>query len=137
MKYEALQDLTDEAFRRLTGAKRKTFSRMTDILREADATKKKRGGRKNKLAIEDILLMTLEYPREYRTFFHIASDFGVSESTAWKNITWVKNILVGHPDFALVEKKIMLGGAVPVKTMIDATETPIKRPKKTVRVLLG
>ena len=40
MKYETLQGLRDEAYRRRTGVKRKIFSKMIDILRKADTTKK-------------------------------------------------------------------------------------------------
>ena len=67
-------DLTDEKFRRLTGVKKATFLKMLAILKEAHTAKKARGGRPNKISVEDILLMTLEYLREYRTYFHIAGS---------------------------------------------------------------
>ncbi len=57
---------------------------MVEILREADLSKKTRGARKSKLSIEDRWLMALEYIREYRTYFHIATSYGVSESVAYK-----------------------------------------------------
>src|SRR3972149_4252389 len=66
MKYNRIQSMNDEGFRRLTGVKHKTFNRMIEILKEADAQKKKYGGRKNKLSIEDQLLLSLEYLREDR-----------------------------------------------------------------------
>ena len=78
MKYDQIQDLPDEQFRRLTGVKRKTFERMLGILREEDRSKKVKGGRKNKLSIENQLLMALEYIREYRTYFHIAKSYSVN-----------------------------------------------------------
>ena len=53
MKYEQIQALEDEKFRRLTGVKKETFLKMTEILTEADIIIKQRGGRKNKLSIED------------------------------------------------------------------------------------
>ena len=61
MKYDQIKELPEEQFRRLTGVKRKTFEKMLEILREANQKKKARGGRKNKLSIENQLLMTLEY----------------------------------------------------------------------------
>jgi hypothetical protein len=73
MKYKQIERLDEEKFRRLTGLKRKTFDKSVDILREADQKKKRNGGRKSKLKIEDQLLMTLEYIREYRTYFHISN----------------------------------------------------------------
>ncbi|CAM4440369.1 MAG: IS5 family transposase ISOt6 [Legionellaceae bacterium] len=79
MKYSQIKDLKEELFRRLTGIKAGTFNRMVQILSEADKKKKAKGGRRNKLSIEDRLLMALEYLREYRTYFHISRSYGVSE----------------------------------------------------------
>jgi hypothetical protein len=72
MKYEQIRNLPDESFRRLTGIKRQTFEKMIKILAEDDKNKKIKGGRKNKLLLENQLLMALEYIREYRTYFHIS-----------------------------------------------------------------
>jgi hypothetical protein len=131
MKYDQIKGIEEEKFRRLTGVKPSTFSKMTDILREADALKKCRGGRKNKLSLEDQLLMALEYLREYRTYFHIGTSYGVSESSAYKAIKWIEDILIKHPDFALPGKKALLKSDVDYEiVLIDATETPIERPKK-------
>ena len=59
---------------------------MIGILREAHVKKKSKGGRKNSLSIEDMLLMSLEYLREYRTYFHISQSYGISESVCYENI---------------------------------------------------
>ena len=77
MKYRDTTNLSNPDFRRLTGVGRDTFQRMAVILREADALKKRWGGRKNSLSTDDMLLMTLEYHREYRTFFHMAQALGI------------------------------------------------------------
>ena len=90
MKYDQIEEFSDEQFRRLTGVKRSTFKKMIEILREADHKKKTRGGRKSKLSLENRLLMALEYIREYRTYFHIATSYGVSESVAYKIVRWVE-----------------------------------------------
>ena len=63
MKYDQIKGLQEEKFRRLTGVKPSTFHKMVEILEHADKQKKSRGGRKNKLSIENQLLMTLEYIR--------------------------------------------------------------------------
>jgi hypothetical protein len=131
MKYSRIQNMNDEGFRRLTGVKRKTFNRMIEILKEADAQKKKRGGRKNKLSIEDQLLLALEYLREYRTYFHIGQSYGISESAAYKASRWVENTLIKHPDFALPGRKALEKSDMQYEIiLIDAAETPIERPKK-------
>ncbi|KJV54840.1 putative transposase [Orientia tsutsugamushi str. Kato PP] len=36
MKFEQIKELKDEKFRRLTGVRKGTFSKMADILRKAD-----------------------------------------------------------------------------------------------------
>ncbi|KJV55359.1 DDE superendonuclease family protein [Orientia tsutsugamushi str. Kato PP] len=71
MKFEQIKELEDEKFRRLTGVSKGTFSKMMDILRQADDLKKSKGVGKNKLNLEEQLLIVLEYLREYRTYFHI------------------------------------------------------------------
>jgi len=135
MKYEQIKELEEEKFRRLTGVKKATFYKMVDILVVAELKKKSRGGRKNKLIIEDRLLMSLEYIREYRTYFHVSQSYGLSESTAYDTIKWIENTLIKHPDFALPGRKALLKSDMEYEVvLIDATETPIERPKKDKRI---
>ena len=69
--------------------------------------------------------------REYRTYFHISQSYGVSESSAYKAVRWVEDTLIKHPDFALPGRKELLKSDVEYDViLIDATETPIERPKK-------
>ena len=131
MKYEQIRNLPDESFRRLTGVKRQTFEKMVQILVEGDKNKKIKGGRKNKLSLENQLLMALEYIREYRTYFHISKSYGVSESTAYKTVRWVEDTLIKHPDFSLPGRKALLKNDIEYAVvLVDASETPIERPKK-------
>lgn len=125
----------EEKFRRLTGVKRGTFKKMVDILTAADAKKKARGGRKNKLSIEERLRMTLEYIREYRTYFHIGQSYGVSESAAYKMVKWVEDTLVKHSDFALPGRKALRKSDAEYEViLVDATESPIERPQKNKNI---
>ncbi len=131
MKYNKIENIRAEEFRRLTGVKRITFEKMVDILRDAEIHKKARGGKPNKLLMEDRLLMTLEYLREYRTYFHIAKTYDISESACYRNIRWVEDVLVKHKDFSLPGRKELLKSDMEYEVvLIDATETPIERPKK-------
>jgi Helix-turn-helix of DDE superfamily endonuclease len=131
MRYEKLKEFKDEEFRRLTGIKRTTFEKIIGILKEAEKKKKNRGGKPNKLIIEDRLLMALEYLREYRTYFRVATSYEISESACYRNIVWIENVLIKHPDFALPGRKALLKNDVEYDViLIDATETPIERPKK-------
>jgi hypothetical protein len=131
MKYEQVKELEEEKFRRLTGVKRPTFIKMIEILRKADRAKKSQGGRKNKLSIEDQLMMVLEYIREYRTYFHVSQSYGVSESSAYKTIRWIEDTLIKEPDFALPGRKALVKSDMEYETiLIDCSESPIERPKR-------
>ena len=135
MKYDQIKELLEEQFRRLTGVKKATFKKMLGILREADEKKKAKGGRKSKLSVEDQLLMALEYMREYRTYFHIATNYGISESVAFKIIRWIEDVLIKHPDFALPGRKALLKTDIEYDVvLVDASETPIERPKKKFEI---
>ncbi len=103
MKFETVKGLDEEKFRRLSGVKRTTFDKMVAILEQSIKERETNKGRKKKLSIENTLLMTLEYIREYRTYFHISQSYGVSESNAYKAVKWVEDTLIKHPDFAAVK----------------------------------
>lgn len=131
MKYAIIKEWNNDKFRRLTGVNRKVFERMVEIIDQANQAKKLRGGRKNKLCPADMVLLALEYLREYRTYFHISQSYCLSESTAYKIIRWVEDTLIAHKDFALPGRKQLLKSEVEYEViMIDATETPVERPKK-------
>lgn len=132
MKYIIIQSYADDLFRRLTGVRRDTFEKMVIILTSAERIKKSSGGNPNHLSIADRLLMALEYLREYRTYFHVASSYGVSEITCYKNIRWIEDTLINHPDFALPGRKALIKSEMGYEVvLIDATESPIERPKKS------
>ena len=132
MKYQKNIEINDKKFLRLTAIERVTFNKMLNILKEFEIKKRLRGGRKNKLLLKDRILMTLEYWREYRTYFHIADSYGISESTCFRNIKWVEDNLLKHPDFQQIDgKKSLLNDNFKDKTIIiDVTESTIQRPKK-------
>lgn len=131
MKYEKIKILSAGQFRRVTGVKPKTFEKMIEILTVADQIKKAKGGRPSKLCIEDKLLMALEYVREYRSYIHIATSYGLSESNAFETIKWVENTLVKSKEFRLPGRKALLKSDYEFEVvLVDATESPIERPKK-------
>jgi hypothetical protein len=131
MRFNQIEQETSENFRRLTGVKRTTFNLMVDILNQAETKRKLQGGKPNKLSIEDRLLMSLEYWREYRTYFHISRSYGISESACYRNIRWVEDTLIKEGRFSLPGKKALLKSDVEYEVvLIDATESPIERPKK-------
>ncbi|NEQ22208.1 MAG: transposase family protein [Microcoleus sp. SIO2G3] len=73
MSYQELQSLSAGEFKRLCGVSQKTFGEMVEVLRPHLERQGKRGGQ-NKVSVEDQLLVALEYWREYRSQFHIATS---------------------------------------------------------------
>ena len=131
MKYETIKTYTEEKFRRISGVKRETFTKMVEILTAAYKAKHTRRGRKPKLSIEDMLLAALEYWREYRTYAHIAASYGIDESNIYRTIRWVEDTLIKDGTFSLPGKKALVKSDVEYEiVLIDAAETPIERPKK-------
>jgi transposase len=76
--------------------------------------------------------MTLMCWREYRTEFHIAQSYGVSESTVCRTIQKVEDVLVSSGKFTLPGKKALQ----PTDTifevvLVDASEQPIECSPKS------
>ena len=137
MHCESVKALSEEEFRRLTGVKKQTFGEMLQLLKWSRKEKLSRGGRNPKLKTEEVLLMTLEYLREYRTYFHISKGYGVSESYAYKLIRWAEDTLIKSKVFSLPGRKALLKSDVEYEVvLIDATETPIDRPKKNKNIFI-
>ena len=127
MRYEHVQNLSDQEFKRFTGVQRSTFEQMLTVL----ATGLRNFGRPSKLSRADQLLMTLMYWREYRTAFHIGLTYGVSESTACRTIKKVEQGLIQSKRFHLPGKKSLHSPSAEIAiVLVDATEQAIERPKK-------
>jgi hypothetical protein len=127
MRYETIKDLKDTDFKRLTGVRRETFEMMLEVVEKG----LRDFGRPTKLSRADQLLMTLMYWREYRTEFHIAQSYGLSESTVCRTIQKVENALVGSGKFRLPGKKALQPSDTLFEVvLVDVSEQPIERPKK-------
>ena len=138
MRFDSVKELKGQAFRRFTGVERSTFEAMAALLFAAKCKQKAAGGKPNTLCIEDQLLMMLEYWREYRTYFHIGQTRGINESAAYRNIKWCENTLAKSKAFRLPGRKTVAASERAFDiVLIDATETPIERPKKTTALLFG
>lgn len=130
MNYERAKKLKSGEFKRLCGVNPETFSQMVKLVENHEKLKKKTG-RPSKLSLEEQVLMTLEYLREYRTYFHIGQSWGLNESNVYRTITKIEKILIKAEEFRLPGKKELLKSNKNLKTIvIDVTETPIERPKK-------
>ncbi|WP_153297854.1 IS5 family transposase [Streptococcus pneumoniae] len=126
MNDEASKQLTDARFKRLVGVQRTTFEEILAVLKTAYQLKHAKGGRKPKLSLEDLLMATLQYVREYRTYEQIAADFGIRESNLIRRSQWVEVTLVQS---GVTISRTPLSSEDTVM-IIDATEVKINRPKK-------
>jgi hypothetical protein len=132
MRFEVIENFKEEDFRRLTGVRRATFSKMVEIVKPELPSNKSRKGRPNRLSVEDMILMTLEYLREYRTYFHISTNYGISESNCYKKIRFIEDILIKSGEFSLPGRKALLKSDIEYEViLVDATESPVERPKKS------
>jgi hypothetical protein len=125
--------ISNKQFRRLTGVKRSTFEKMCFIIKTVKTQRRKhpKRGSESKLCIEDQLLMMLMYHREYRTFMHIGTDYGISESQCWRIVTDLENILIQSNAFCLPGKKALTKSNVKWSVvLVDVGESPVERPKK-------
>ena len=132
MSYEQVKDLPPVEFKRLCGVQPQTFCRMVEVVSSYLNRRRRVTGRPTKLSVEDQVLMTLEYWREYRTFFHIAKAWGLHESSAWRIIRRVEDILTKSRDFKLPGKKVLRPADHQIEfIVVDVAETPVERPKKS------
>jgi hypothetical protein len=130
MNYANAKSLSVKKFKRRFGVEKKTFERILEAFKQ-EFPKRPKAGRPWDLEREDQILAALEYWREYRTYFHIATDFGVSESTICRAVHRVENLLMASGLFRLPGKKQLIRGfARPEVTVMDVTETPIEQPKR-------
>jgi Helix-turn-helix of DDE superfamily endonuclease len=128
--YKQVNKLNDSQFRRKTGVKRNTFNKMVEIIKKAEETRKKIQGRPLKLSYEDQVLMSLEYLREYRTYFSLAQIYELSEANCYKICRKVEDILIQSKEFKLPNRKDVYEDPNIEVIVVDAVESSIERPKK-------
>ena len=132
MKYENIKNYKETRFRAVTGVTIVTFHAMPEELKSAYAKAHKNRGRHRKLSPEDMLLMTLEYYKEYRTLECIGASYGLQKANVGKTIKWVEEALIKSEAFHLPGKKKLLQSEFEA-IVADTTKTPIQRPKNNQR----
>jgi len=130
MKYEIIKDYKEADFKAVTGVTPATFNAMLEVVKVEYAEAHKQRGRHRKLSREDMLLMMLEYYKEYRTLECIGASYGLKKPNVGKTIKWVEEALVKSGLFSLPGKKMLTQSNVEFEVVVvDTTETPIQRPK--------
>jgi hypothetical protein len=137
MRWQELRTVKASTFKRLVGVTPELFEKMRAYLSAEQSTcghkfPGDRRGPRPKLCTEDELLMMLMYYREYRTFLHIGTTYGVAESQAWKIITRIEKQLAASRLFALPGKKTLVQADHHFEiVLVDVSEHPVERPKKS------
>jgi len=130
MKYENIKNHKEAAFKQVTGVTPATFDAMMEVVNAAYGEAHKRRGRHRKLSREDMLLMTLEYYKEYRTLECIGASYGLKKTNVGKTIKWVEEVLINSGMFSLPGKKKLTQSDIEFEVIVvDTTEAPIQRPK--------
>ncbi len=133
MSYDQVKNLEPTEFKRLCGVTPATFKQMVKVV-AAEKVLAKKSGRPSKLSIEDQVLMTLEYWREYRTYFHIGVSWGLNESNVFRTIGKVENILIKSGLFNVEgRKKVKELDSETEVLVVDVAEHEVERPKKNKR----
>ena len=127
MRFIEVSEYGEQQFYRLTGVKREVFELMEKVVSASRSGR----GRRPTLSVADQLLLTLCYWREYRSQFHVASSFGISEATVCRTIQQVERALLSDKRFHLPGKKALHNGSLEFTVLVvDASEQRIERPQK-------
>jgi hypothetical protein len=106
MKNPSYLNLKPHEFKRRLEVKIPTLKAMVNALYNFRLENHKdRRGRRTILTLEEQVLGSLEYWREYQTYFHIGTSRGVSESTICRIVTNIESTLMKTGKFRISGKK--------------------------------
>jgi hypothetical protein len=128
MTYEDVKNLKPGDFKRLCGVTKETFAAMCRVVSEHKQVNKR--GRKSNLSIENQVLLSVSFWREYRTLFHLGKDWNLHESNVSRLVRRIEDMLIKSGKFSLSGKKRLLENDSLKYTIVDVTESLIERPKK-------
>jgi Helix-turn-helix of DDE superfamily endonuclease len=129
MYWNNLKSLTPNKFQRYTGVKIPTFEKMVQTVKNWELLNRNPRSRPPNFSIEDRILIMLCYYREYITYFHLGVKYGVHETTAHRIVVKIENILIKSGVFSLPKSSSIPSDTNLEIVVIDASESPIERPK--------
>ena len=133
MIWKDIVHLKGKKFTRATGIKEAVFLEIVECVIAYKLQKRKslNQGAVSTLSIEDQVLMTVLYWREYRSQENLGLDFHISQSRVSRIITEIENILIRSGQFSIPGKSALRNTVNEYEVVIvDVTETPTERPKK-------
>ena len=122
--------LNPTIFRRTFGVYPTTYQDMKIVL-EQRATNKKKQGRTPALDLDDQLILTLNFWREYRSGHQLSLDWEVNETTVRRTINRVEDTLIKSGKFSLPSRKTLRENTTFEIVVVDVAENPVERPKKS------
>jgi len=126
-----IKNLAEEKYQVLFGVRKATFDAMLEILICAYEEMRKKGGRRRKLSVLDMLIIMLGYYHDYRTMENIAFDYGVHKQRICEAVDWVEQTLIKDGTFSLPSKRELLKADTEIAVAIlDVTECETERPQK-------
>lgn len=126
MQSQDLSKYSDPCFRRLTGVSRGVYTLMLSTLMEYEQKHRSKTGRKSKINLENQLLLTLLYWKNYGNLLFFAHFWNVHLTTIDRIIKKVERILGDSGQFDLPEKD--LSETQEQTCLVDTTEVEIQRP---------
>jgi hypothetical protein len=129
MYWNNLKSLSPNKFQRYTGVKTPTFERMVQTVKNWELVNRNPRSRPPTFCIEDRILIMLCYYREYITYFHLGVKYDIHETTAYRIVVKIENILIKSGAFSLPKSSSVPSDTNLEIVVIDASESPIERPK--------
>lgn len=126
-----IRNLSEEKYQVLFGVRKTTFDAMLAILEVAYEEMRRKGGRRRKLSVLDMLIIMLGYYHDYRTMENLAFDYGVHKQRISEAVAWVEQTLIKDGTFSLPSKRELVNPDTDIVIAIaDVTECQTERPKK-------
>ena len=126
-----IEKLPESKYHTIFGVKKPTFDAMLAILEDAYKEMRKKGGRKRRLSVLDMLMVLFAYYHDYRTMENIAFDYHCHKQRICEAIAWVENTIVKDGTFTLPSKRELVNAETEmVIAIVDVTECETERPKK-------
>lgn len=131
MSYTDLQNLSATEFKRLCGVRRETFNAQGRGAATTSESVKVGGEDRTSYVWKINCWWHWNKAREYRSQFHIATTWGLHETTVGRTIKKVEDLLVKCGKFRLPSKRVLYQPGWEWKVMVvDVGEMEIERPKK-------
>jgi len=131
-----LANLPETKYQTRFGVTKPTFDGMLFILEKAYMEMRRRGGRKRKLSVLDMLVVWFAYMHDYRTMEDIGFDYSCHKQRICEAIDWVETTLVKDGMFSLPSKRELIKADTEIViAIVDVTECETERPQKNRRNL--